>query len=100
MEISIGTLGLIRAISVVDCHKCCYTTNPDLQPYINGTHMINGTDVVPVKFMDIGYGYNGTLILQCAQTYNVPKLYLRSDAKKNVPKIGIFLLVVIISSMI
>jgi hypothetical protein len=100
MNISIGTLGDIRGISVADCTKCCYNTIPDIQPYINGTHMINGTDIIPVTFMEIGYGFNDSLILPCAKTYSVPKLYYSSDAKKNVPKMSIFLLVVVISSMI
>ncbi|KAF9437109.1 hypothetical protein BGZ76_001939 [Entomortierella beljakovae] len=71
MDISIGVLGDIRAVSVTDCAKCCFNTIPELEPYINGTHMINGTDVIPVNFLDIGYGFNSTLILPCATTSHI-----------------------------
>jgi hypothetical protein len=90
VDISIAPLGGIRPLSVAECDLCCYNDYPSNQPYINGTHMLNGTDVIPVHSTTFGYMFNNSLILPCAGTFHVEKLYYRSNAKKNVPKLGIF----------
>ncbi|KAF9545303.1 hypothetical protein EC957_011057 [Mortierella hygrophila] len=71
--LSLGVVGDVTARELVNCRLCCYTPEPDsfMGVVINGTHMINGTQITPVTPTTSGYLFenkeNNTtdLILPC-----------------------------------
>ncbi|KAF9433351.1 hypothetical protein BGZ76_009569 [Entomortierella beljakovae] len=87
-KLPLGLLGDIDASSSVACQACCYNPPEYIEagiihrPIINGTHMINGTIVVPVTkdYSGFGYRFNDTdnvasYILPCSLSYVHNRVY-------------------------
>ncbi|KAG0252276.1 hypothetical protein DFQ27_008174, partial [Actinomortierella ambigua] len=56
-EVSLGPFGKVSTKETHDCQRCCYVLgDKSLKgfPVINGTHLLNGTDAIPVKNASIG----------------------------------------------
>jgi hypothetical protein len=67
-------------------------------PYINGTHLINGTDIFPASPISVGFAFgdDGRIILPCAVNTHVNTVYYQStpssSASTITPKMYLFVL--------
>lgn len=97
-HISLGHIGVVAAVEARACDKCCYRTSgdPTLSPVINGTHLLNGTDIIPVTRDEVGYNAitSGALYLPCSMSYITNVVYYRpeSASTSNHPNMLFFLL--------
>ena len=86
-RLDLGPIARFWAGNFVNCPKCCYVQpgypSWDNPPVINGTHMINGTEITPVTREEIGYtvlvkdiegDFNRT-ILPCSRGIYVSEMY-------------------------
>jgi hypothetical protein len=87
-HIQLGNVGEITANATVECSACCYTIGGTM-PTINGTHMINGTDVFAVTPAPVGYYFGtGNIILPCSVNSHANIVYYQASSAKVVsPKI-------------
>lgn len=93
-QLKFGVIGDITAANAVACVRCCYYLRSDWMPYVNGTHLINGTDIFPGSPLPIGFAFgNGSVILPCALNYHVDTVYYQSSSSSTItPKTYLFVL--------
>ncbi|KAK3837888.1 MAG: hypothetical protein JOS17DRAFT_377307 [Linnemannia elongata] len=94
IQLRLGVSGDITAANAVVCAKCCYNLGGDFMPYINGTHLINGTDIFPVSPLNVGFGFgNDSVILPCALNYHVGTVYYQPSSSPTItPKMYLLVL--------
>lgn len=68
-----GVVGEVSAANAVVCKGCCYYSSNEISKiYVNGTHLINGTDIFPGYHSQVGFIFkNDSLILPCAVNSHV-----------------------------
>lgn len=93
-QLRLGVVGEVTATNVVVCVRCCYHLGSDSMPYINGTHLINGTDIFPASPAPIGFIFgNGSIILPCAVNTHADTVYYQSSSSSTItPKMYLFAL--------
>ncbi len=94
--VSLGHLGVVATVEARACDNCCYRSSGDwtISPVINGTHLLNGTTIIPVSKGEVGYFANGTVYLPCSLTYLSNVVYYRPDSAStsNIPNMLALLL--------
>jgi hypothetical protein len=106
--IDIGGLGKVDTLASLNCQRCCYILPTDVTPginddipIINGTHMINGTAVIPVIPWRLGYfvanktGIYSDMILPCPIYQQQARVYYYNSSSTNL-NLSIVLLTVLL----
>jgi hypothetical protein len=106
--IDFGDLGKVDTPNPFNCQRCCYILPTDVVPgindeipIINGTHMINGTAVIPVIPSNIGYyvanetGIYYDMILPCPTYHQQTRVYFYKSSSTNL-HLSIVLLTVLL----
>src|SRR4051794_11804000 len=105
-HISLGHIGVVAAVEVHACDNCCYRTygDPTRSPVINGTHLLNGTDIVPVTRGEVGYSATtgGALYLPCSMSYITNVVYYRAESAStsNLPNMLVLLLPLLVLAFV
>jgi hypothetical protein len=80
IQLRLGVVGEVTATNAVVCARCCYHLESNSMPYINGTHLINGTDIFPASPGPAGFSFgNGSIILPCAFNTHVDTVYYQTS---------------------